>query len=366
MDIQQIITLLGTYPILIVAIILVGGVIFINGWTDAPNAIATCISTKVIKPRNAIIMAAIFNFIGCLSMFFLSKATAETISKMFDFGSNYAIALDALCAGMIGVVIWGVLAWVFGIPSSESHALIAGITGAGLAAMTLGYDAKIIFTYDSGWALTIYGLVLSCVFGFGVGFGVTRLIEFICRKMNRNKTRPFFKYAQIASGAGMAYVHGAQDGLKFIGVLFLAISLAAKQYNLENPLANFNTNFTSDNSLWWLAIVVSLIMGLGTSIGGYRIIKKVGMGMVTLESYQGFATDFTSAIGIFLSTVVGIPVSTTQVKSFSILGVGASKGIKHVKWGVAKDMILTRLFTFPGCGVIGYIFALIFITIFRV
>lgn len=364
MNVENVLTLMQTYPILIIAIILVGGVVFINGWTDAPNAIATCISTKAIKPKSAIIMAAFFNFLGVITMFFLSKSTAETISNMVDFGNQYDIALYALCAGMIGVVAWGVIAWIFGIPSSESHALIAGITGAGLAAMTMGYNASIPFEWNSGWPMTIYGLVLSCLFGFFVGYGVTKLIELICKKMRRSKTTKFFRYAQIASGAGMAYVHGAQDGLKFIGVLFLAISLASKQYNLEFG-GTMVEEFANDNSLWWIAIIVSLIMGFGTSIGGYRIIKKVGMGMANLEGYQGFATDFTSAVGIFLSTFFGIPVSTTQVKTVSIMGVGATRGIKKVRWDVAKDMVLTWLFTFPGCGVIGYIFALIFIAIFQ-
>ena len=357
MSIQEIFSLIGQTPFLIVAVILVFGVIFINGWTDAPNAIATCISTRCIKPKTAIIMAAFFNFLGVLTMFFLSQKTAETISNMVDFGQSYNMALIALCAGMIGVISWGILAWAFGIPSSESHALIAGITGAGLAAMTMGMDAKIQFTWDSSWALTLYGLILSCIFGFFVGLGVTWFIKGICSDMNRNKTRPFFKYAEICSGAAMAYVHGAQDGLKFIGVLFLAIELAAKANG------NLTASLTNEPSLWWLAIVVALIMGLGTSIGGYKIIKKVGMGMVNLEPYEGFATDFTSSIGILISTLFGVPVSTTQVKSFAILGVGASKGIKRVKWSVAGEMVMTWVCTFPGCGLIGYIITLIFIAI---
>ena len=358
MGIQEIFSLIGNTPFLIVAVILVFGVIFINGWTDAPNAIATCISTRCIKPKAAIVMAAIFNFLGVLTMFFLSKKTAETISGMVDFGSNAEMALIALCAGMIGVIVWGILAWAFGIPSSESHALIAGITGAGLAAMTMGLNAEIKFGPTSSWALTLYGLVLSCFFGFFVGLGVTRVIQGICRNMNRNKTRPFFKYAEVCSGAAMAYVHGAQDGLKFIGVLFLAIELAAKAKDPSSTVL-----LSNDSSLWWLAIIVALIMGTGTSIGGYKIIKKVGMGMVNLEPYEGFATDFTSSIGILISTLFGVPVSTTQVKTFAILGVGASKGIRRVKWSVAGEMVMTWVCTFPGCGLIGYIITLIFIAI---
>lgn len=361
MDFQEILGLISNTPMLIVAIILVIGVVFINGWTDAPNAIATCISTRCIKPKTAIIMAAVFNFLGVLTMFFVSKQTATTISNMVDFGSEYGIALNALCAGMIGVIAWGVLAWAFGIPSSESHALIAGITGAGLAAMTMGLDGvQIPFGPASSWAFTLYGLFLSCFFGFFVGYLIITSIRGICRNMDRNKTRPFFKYAEVCSGAAMAYVHGAQDGLKFIGVLFLAIELAAKAKDPNSTIA-----LSNDSSLWWLAIVTALVMGVGTSIGGYKIIKKVGMGMVKLEPYEGFATDFTSSIGILLSTLFGVPVSTTQVKTFSILGVGASNGIKKVNWKIAGEMVMTWVFTFPGCGLIGYIFTLIFIALTR-
>ena len=358
MSLDQILQVIGNTPMLILAIILVVGVVFINGWTDAPNAIATCISTRCIKPKAAIIMAAVFNFLGVITMFFLSQKTAETISGMVDFGSNATLALNALCAGMIGVIAWGVLAWAFGIPSSESHALIAGITGAGLAAMTMGLDASIPFGPTSSWAFTLYGLILSCFFGFAVGYVIIQLIRGLCKKMDRNKTRPFFKYAEVCSGAAMAYVHGAQDGLKFIGVLFLAIELAAKANGIDAQIVG-------DTSYWWVAAITALVMGLGTSIGGYKIIKKVGMGMAKLEPYEGFATDFTSAIGILLSTFAGIPVSTTQVKSFSILGVGASKGIKKVNRKIAGEMVMTRIFTFPGCGLIGYVFTLIFIAITR-
>lgn len=360
MSIQQIIEIMGSVPMLGVAIVLVIGVVFINGWTDAPNAIATCVSTKCMRPHPAIVMSAIFNFLGVLSMFFISKLTAETISNMVDFGSQYGLALNALCAGMVGVIAWGVLAWAFGIPSSESHALIAGLTGAGLAAITMGMDASIPFGPTSGWAMTLYGLFFSCFFGYIVGLMVTVLIRRACQNVNRNKTRPFFRYAEIGSAALMSYVHGAQDGLKFLGVLFLAVELAAKT---ADPTSN--VSLSNDSSLWWLAIIVAVVIGVGTSIGGYKIIKKVGMKMVKLEPYEGFATDFTSGIGILISTFFGMPVSTTQVKTCSILGVGSAKGVKKVKWNIALEMVMTWLFTFPGCGLIGYVLTIIFILITR-
>lgn len=350
---------MGSHPSLIVTTIMILGVVFINGWTDAPNAIATCISTKAIRPKPAILMAAVFNCLGVLVMFFASSAVAETIANMVDFGENYSVALNALCAGMIGVIAWGIIAWCFGIPSSESHALIAGITGAGLAAMTYGYKGvEIKFGYDSSWAFVFYGLILGCVFGFVVGWCIDKLIVLLCHKMNRNHTRPFFKYAEIGSGAAMAFVHGAQDGMKFVGVFFLAVKLASQ---IDDPSAVIS--ITNDPSLWYLALIVAMVMGIGTSIGGYKIIKKVGMGMATLEPYEGFATDATSAVGILLATLYGIPVSTTQVKSFSILGVGATRGLNKVNWHIAGEMVFTWICTFPGAGLIGYICTLIFLRI---
>ena len=329
MDLSQILSLYAEFPMLIIASILVLGVIFINGWTDAPNAIATCISTRCIKPKAAILMAAFFNFLGVLTMFFISKQTAQTISDMVDFGTNYAVALDALCAGMIGVIAWGVLAWWFGIPSSESHALIAGITGAGLAAMTMGLDAKIEFGPLSSWALTIYGLVLSCFFGFFVGFGLTKLIEVCCRKVNRNKARPFFKRAEVVSGAAMAYVHGAQDGLKFIGVLFLAIELAAKAKDPTSTIA-----LSNDSSLWWLAIIISLPATLvsstitlflfhGITSSGSAIIVQI---LAKLGLGKGLAVFLVQVGTDYLDRLVAIYVVSLVYKALkSRISLGVTK-----------------------------------------
>ncbi|MGP1413946.1 MAG: anion permease [Bacillales bacterium] len=360
MDFLSLIKLIITNPALFITTISIIGVIFINGWTDAPNAIATAISTRAIKPKNAIIMASIFNFLGVLVMFFISKAVSETIFNIVDFKENYNVALVSLCSGMIGVVLWGILAWAFGIPSSESHALIAGITGAGLAAKVLGYkDIEVKFSINSPWTFVLYGLFLGCIFGFVVGFLFNKLLVLICYKMNRNKTKKFFKWAEIVSGGAMAFVHGAQDGLKFIGVFFLALELTNKMNG--NP----SLNLTNTNSFWYLALIVSLIMGVGTSIGGYKIIKKVGMSMARLDLHEGFLTDAVSALGIFLATFFGIPVSTTQVKTFSILGVGSTKGLNKVNWKIGLEMVLTWICTFPGAGLVGFILTLIFLKLLK-
>lgn len=348
MSLIEFINELGSNYILLITSVLVLLVVLINGWTDAPNAIATCVSTKAISPKKAILMAAIFNFLGVLFMTLVNTTVAQTIYKMVDFGGNPQDALAALCAAMVGILFWATLAWAFGIPTSESHALIAGISGAAIALQ--GGFAGI---NGSEWIKVIYGIVFSTVAGFGSGWIVVKLIELICKKMDRRKTSKFFRKTQVGSGAAMAFMHGAQDGQKFIGVFLLGVALSQGSSDIINPAIPI-----------WLMIVCSLVMGLGTSIGGYKIIKTVGMDMVKLEEYQGFATDISAASCLLVSSLTGIPVSTTHMKSTAIMGVGAAKKLSAVRWDIVKEMVLTWILTFPGCGLIGFVMAKIFILIF--
>ena len=335
-------------PVLAITVLLVLGVILVNGWTDAPNAIATCVSTKSMSPRAAILMAAVFNFLGVFFMTMVNASVAATIYKMVDFGGDSGDALVALCAALFAIVVWAVAAWWFGIPTSESHALIAGITGAAIA-LHNGLGG----VNGGEWIKVVYGLGLSTVLGFGMGWIVVKIIELICRGMDRRRTQGFFKGGQIAGGAAMAFMHGAQDGQKFMGVFMLGVFLANGQANVNNfqiPL--------------WLMILCSAVMGLGTSIGGYRIIKSVGMDMVKLEKYQGFAADLAAAFCLLLSSLTGIPVSTTHTKTTAIMGVGAARRLSSVNWGVVKEMVLTWILTFPGCGLIGFLMAKLFMWLF--
>lgn len=335
-------------PALLIIVALTLGVIWVNGFTDAPNAIATCISTRALSPKKAILMAAIFNFLGVLVMTMINATVAETIYNMVDFGGNSKDALVALCAALFGIVIWAVAAWAFGIPTSESHALIAGLSGAAIA-LQGGFSG----INGAEWIKVLYGLLMSTGLGFGIGFVTVKIIELICKRMNRVKTNRFFKNGQIAGGAAMAFMHGAQDGQKFMGVFLLGMFLA----NGNSEVTNFHIPF-------WLMVLCSVVMGLGTSIGGYKIIKTVGMGMVKLESYQGFAADMAGAICLLISSVFGVPVSTTHTKTTAIMGVGASKRLSSVNWGIVKEMVAAWVLTFPGCGLVGYVIAYIFMKIF--
>lgn len=335
-------------PALMITVVLTLAVIFVNGWTDAPNAIATCISTRSMSPRAAIIMAAIFNFFGVLVMTMFNATVAETIYNMVDFRGDSHSALVALCAAMFAIVLWATVAWWFGIPTSESHALIAGISGAAIA-LQGGFSG----INPTEWVKVIYGLILSIIMGFPLGWFVVKSIEKIFRNFNRKKTAVLFQNAQILGGAGMAFMHGAQDGQKFMGVFMLGVFLVKGQSNV--------TEFTIP---LWLIVLCSAVMAIGTSVGGYRIIKAVGMDMVKLEKYQGFSADFAAVISLFTASVLGLPVSTTHTKTTAIMGVGAAKRISNVNWGVVKEMAMAWILTFPGCGLIGYLMAILFMKIF--
>ena len=348
MTLSEFIHQLSGAPVLWVTVLLTLGVILVNGWTDAPNAIATCVTTRAMRPRLAIAMAAICNFLGVFVMTMLSPKVAETIYNMVDFGADAHAALIALCAAMFAIVVWAVLVWAFGIPTSESHALIAGLTGSAIA-----MHGNLDGVNGSEWAKVLFGLVFSLVFGFVLGFLVAKLIQKVCRRANYRKANAFFDKGQVVAAAGTAFMHGAQDGQKFMGVFLLGLVLARGDTTMQAMAVPT-----------WLMVLCSLVMAFGTSIGGMKIIKSVGMDMVKLEKYQGFAADISATAGLLVCSLTGMPVSTTHAKTTAIMGVGAAKRFRSVNWGVAKEMVLTWLMTFPGCGLIGFLMTKLFIFIF--
>ncbi len=320
-------------PILMVVTLLNIGVIVVNGATDAPNAIATAVSTRAMKPRHAIIMAAVFNFLGLLLVSLVSTAVAHTIFSMVDFGGDSHQALTALMAAMVSIIVWGAAAWWFGIPTSQSHSLIAGLTGAAIAV-----QGSLDAINGAEWMKVIYGILLSTLLGFGLGWINYKIIG----RAFRN-----------ASGAAVAFMHGAQDGQKFMSIFMLAIMMTA----------GMGMDLSGVVMPMWLMIFCAFNMGFGTAVGGERIIKSVGMDMVKLEAFQGFAASLSTFVSLFLATFGGLPVSTTHTNTTAIMGVGAAKSPKSVKWSIAIDMVKTWVLTFPGCGILGYICAKLFLMI---
>ena len=240
-------------PLLLLAVILTLGVILVNGWTDAPNAIASCVVTRCMSPGAAILMAAVFNLLGVFAMTLVNATVAETITKMVDFGQNPDQAIIALSAALFAIVLWATVAWVFGIPTSESHALIAGLTGSAIALHNS-------FSGVNGqeWIKVIYGIGISVVLGFGFGFLACKLVTRLFYKANRPKTQPFFRGAQIVGAACMAFMHGAQDGQKFMAVILLCVYLSqgkALPHDITVPI--------------WLMAVCSALMAAGTAMYHY-------------------------------------------------------------------------------------------------
>lgn len=330
--------MLGTNPAMIFAVLLISGVILVNGWTDAPTAIATSISTRAVKPKTAIMLAAVMNFFGVYIMSRINGRVISTIESIASFGGDTKNASAALCAALAAIVIWSVAAWYFGIPTSESHALVAGLTGASLA-LNKSFDA----VNKTEWIKVISGLFASAVLGFILGFIIVKTVSFFIKDKDRTRTEKHFTFLQNLSASFMAFMHGAQDGQKFIGVFMLAVSLTSGK------------NADTFDIPAWLIIYCSAVMALGTSVGGMRIIKSMGMDMVKLKKYQGFSADLAGAISLLAATLTGLPVSTTHTKTTAIMGVGAAKRLSSVDWKIVKEMILTWVLTFPGCGFLGYI-----------
>ena len=343
-DLSSVLAAIAANPMLGVIVVLCIGATMVNGATDGPNAIATVVGTRAMPAGRAIAMAAICNFIGLVGITAISTAVAGTIFGMVDFGGDNHAALVALAAAMVAIIVWGVAAWALGIPTSQSHSLIAGITGAAIALQggLGGINAD-------QWIKVIYGLVISTVLGFGTGWLFVRLIKKACAGFDRAGTTRFFKWAQIVAGAGVAVLHGAQDGQKFLSLAMLAVMLGM-----------YGTSDMQGFPLW-LIVLISLAMSLGTAVGGRKIIKSVGVEMVKMEQYQGFAACLSACFCIGLATFTGMPVSTTRTKTTAIMGVGAEKSLRGVKWNLAGRMVLTWVLTFPGCGFLAWAFTYLFL-----
>ncbi len=332
-------------PSLMLITVLMTAVMFANGCTDVPNAIATCVSTRSLSAKKAFVLAVIFNSLGVLVMTLISSKVAETVFNIVNFGTNSGQNIAALACSLVGIVLWSGISWYFGIPSSQSHALLAGISGAAIAIQ--GSFKGVDF---GEWKKVLIGLFVINILAFLIGYITTKLIEKICKNMDRRKTNKFFKKTQIFGAAATCFMNGAQDGQKFIAIFLLGIALS-----------NGVTHGASFSIPMWLIIYCSSVIALGAVIGGIRIIKTVGTKVAKIEPYQGTSADLASAICLFSSSVLGIPVSSTHTKNSSVMGVGASKRFSNVNWKVARSMVLTWIITFPCCGFLGYILTKIFI-----
>lgn len=335
-------------PLLALTMVLVAATIFVNGSTDAANSIADAVGTRSISFYQAVWLATIANFVGLVGATILFPAVADTISHMVDFGGDSHAALVSLAAAMVAIVVWAGVAWYFGIPTSESHALIAGLSGAAIAVS--GGFAGINM---SAWIKVIYGLVLSTILGFALGSITTRVFREICADADRVVMDRLFGRVQVIGAGFGALMHGAQDGQKFMSTATLAIMLAT------------GGNIADAHGYpFWLMVACAGIMAVGTAIGGRKIVATVGTKMVPMEKYQGAAAALSDGLSLLVATIFGMPVSTTHTKSCAIMGAGAAKNRRSVNWTIAWDLLMTWVMTFPGCGLMGYVLAWVFLHIF--
>lgn len=319
---------------------------FINGFHDTANAIATSVSTRALKPRVAVLMAALMNFIGALTFVGVAKAIASNIVDPMSLNAfegdvtGSIVILGALCSA----ITWNLLTWYFGIPSSSSHTLIGSLAGSAIGAAGFG-----ILNY-SGFTSILIALVVSPILALTVGFIVMSAFKLLFKNLGLYRTNKRFRLVQIATAAIQSFTHGTNDAQKAMGIITMALIAAGLQ--------------TGDEVQGWVRVACATAMGLGTSIGGYKIIKTVGGKIMKIRPVNGVAADLSSASIIFGATLIHLPVSTTHVISSAIMGVGAAQRVKGVRWSTARKMVVTWVITIPISAVMGAFFYTIIHAIF--
>ena len=336
---------LGLIPwtLLILVVVLAVTFDFINGFHDTANAIATVVATRVLSPAAAIGMAAVLNFVGALT----GQAVAKTITgglvdpnavKALDFNAAQLLIMAAL----IGAIIWNLITWYFGIPSSSSHALVGGVVGAGIAA--LGTDRVI---WGGLLNKVVLPLIFSPIIGFIVSAALMKLLFFLFAKSPPQRVGNLFRRLQLASSAFMAFSHGSNDAQKTMGVITLALFSAGFHLPVDAEGV--------PNIPWEVILLAAVAMACGTAAGGWRIIHTMGNRLTRLDPIHGFAAETTAATIIETASRLGFPLSTTHVISSCILGVGAARRISGVRWSVAFNMIRAWIFTIPICIALAFV-----------
>ncbi|MFI0417475.1 anion permease [Spongiactinospora sp. 9N601] len=315
---------------LVIGVIVVALVFdYTNGFHDAANAIATSVSTRALTPRAALFMAAAMNFLGA----HLGTAVADTVGKGIIDPPAGAHGLVVVGSGLVGAITWNLITWYFGLPSSSSHALIGGLMGSALA-------ASAVVHWDGVLAKVVVPMILSPLIGFSLGAIIMIAIFWIFRRTQPGKANRGFRYAQTVSAAAMALGHGLQDAQKTMGVIFLALVVGGHA-TTEDPIPQ------------WVILAAAGAISLGTYAGGWRIMRTLGRRIIALDPPQGFAAE-SAAAGVLYSAAMafGAPISTTHTITSAIMGVGATKRLSAVRWGVAGNIITAWVLTIPAAGLV--------------
>src|SRR5687768_13727810 len=298
---------------------------YVNGFHDTANSIATSVATRALDPRAAIIMATAFNFIGA----FAGTAVAKTIGAgLVDEATS---TQGVIAAALIGAIAWNLLTWYYGLPSSSSHALIGGLFGATLISAGTG-----AFKVQGILDKVVLPMVASPLIGFFVALALIVILFWLFHRVRRRPMTTVFRRMQIVSAGFMAFSHGSNDAQKTMGIITLAL---------------FSGGLISTNDVpVWVIVVAATAISLGTAVGGWRIMHTMGHRVVKLEPVHGFAAETTAATVIITAAHFGMPVSTTHVISSAIMGVGSARGVRGVRWGVARSILLAWIVTIPAAG----------------
>lgn len=299
---------------------------FINGFHDTANAVATAVSTRALTPRTAILLASVMNFIGALTFTGVAGTITKDIVDPFKLENGLVVVLAAI----IAAILWNLITWYYGIPSSSSHALIGSIAGAAIAS-----QGSFAVLHYEGFTKIIIVLLVSPIIAFCVGFIMYSIVKVVFKNANLTKSNRNFRFFQIFTASLQSFSHGTNDAQKSMGIITLALIVA----NLQTG--------TSVEPQLWVKVACATAMGLGTAVGGWKIIKTVGGNIMKIRPATGAAADLSSALTIFVASSLHFPLSTTHVVSSSILGVGSSNRIKGVKWNTAQRMIITWVITLP-------------------
>ncbi|SYZ72091.1 putative low-affinity inorganic phosphate transporter [Candidatus Zixiibacteriota bacterium] len=308
----------------------------INGFHDSANSIATVVSTRVLSPKVAVLWAAFFNF---FAMFVFMPRVADTISKIVRIDGTDTVYVYVVLAGLVGAIVWDLITWWLGLPTSSSHALIGGVAGAGLAYKGLG-----VIHWNIIWK-TLQFIPLAPLIGLVIGFAVMIGVFWLFRKWRPSSVDKFFRKGQLLSAALYSLGHGGNDAQKTMGIILaLLIAGGIMKPDTELSLKNMDT--------LWIIVSCNLAMGIGTAFGGWRIVKTMGMKITKLKPVGGFCAETAGAATLFMATHMGIPVSTTHTITGAIIGVGATNRLSGIKWGVAGRIVWAWILTVPAAGLV--------------
>jgi PiT family inorganic phosphate transporter len=312
---------------------------FLNGFHDAANSIATVVSTRVLTPAQAVVWAAFFNFVAA---FVFGTKVAGTISG--DMVDNKLINVYVVAAGLVGAIVWNIITWLLGLPTSSSHALVGGLGGA--AVVKSGFVAL----KPEGWVLVLVGIVLAPTVGFLLGSFNMIWIAWVARRASPHRIDRLFRRLQLVSAALYSLGHGGNDAQKTMGIIVMLLStVGLQQYTHSDPNHFLHRIHLGETSVaWWIILTCHAAIALGTMFGGWRIVKTMGSGITRLQPVGGFCAETAAAVAIFGFTKIrGVPISTTHAITGAILGVGTTKGVRSVRWIWGQRIITAWILTIP-------------------